>query len=182
MVKIFIIFKSPLILDIILMKRFMTYFLLLMLVFTACTNVDKETENKPPDPAAEKAAIKLLLEKYIIANETGNISIIEDIWANDSSVYTIGTDRNEELRGYEAVKEKFVNQFNIFENTYISSRDQVIYISPGCNAAWFSEVLQYNFTIEDTPREYSDLRFTGFAEKRDGKWKLVHTHLSAPLR
>ncbi|HAH56714.1 MAG TPA: hypothetical protein DCL86_01055, partial [Bacteroidales bacterium] len=28
---------------------------------------------------------------------------------------------------------------------------------------------------------YSDLRFTGFVEKRDGKWQFVHTHLSAPL-
>ena len=164
------------------MKRF-TYFLLslLMLAFTACKNGNQNAETQQSDPVAEKAAIKLLLQKYIIANETGNIGIISEIWANDSSVYTIGTDRNEELIGYEAVKEKFVNQFNMFENTYISSRDLVIYISPGCNSAWFSEVLQYNFTVEEKAHEYSDLRFTGFIEKRAGKWQFIQTHLSAPL-
>lgn len=165
------------------MKRFnILLFPLLILAFTACnSNSNRNTPPQQPNPVAEKAAIKLLLQKYIIANETGNIGIIEEIWANDSSVYTIGTDRNEELIGYEAIKSKFVNQFNMFENTYISARDQVIYLSPGCNSAWFSTVLQYNFTVEDTPREYSDLRFTGFVEKRDGKWQFVHTHLSAPL-
>lgn len=132
------------------------------------------------DPISEKAAIKLALQKYVIANEARNISLISDLWANDSAVLSIGTDRKEVLRGFDAVIEKFKEQYRYFEDTYISATNIDIYVHPSCETAWFSEVLQYNFTQGDKAKEYSNLRFTGFMEKRNGAWVILHTHLSAP--
>lgn len=150
--------------------------ILAMLLFAAC-NGDK----KPVcDPIGEKAAIKLALQKYVIANEARNISLISDLWANDTAVLSIGTDRNEVLRGYDAVIDKFKEQYRYFEDTYISATNVDIYVHPACETAWFSEVLQYNFTQGDKAMEYANLRFTGFLEKRDGVWVIMHTHLSVP--
>lgn len=132
------------------------------------------------DTAAEKEAIKLTLQKYIIANEAHNIAMIGELWANDSAVLSLGTDRRDVLKGFDAVKQKFSEQFERFENTFISARNQEIYIHPKCETAWFSEFLQYNYTHNDKSVEYSDLRFTGFLEKRGGKWVILQTHLSAP--
>ncbi|MBK6967034.1 MAG: nuclear transport factor 2 family protein [Bacteroidales bacterium] len=132
------------------------------------------------DISTEKEAIKLLLQKYIIANEARNISMIGEVWANDTAVYSLGTDRHDIFRGFESVQKKFTEQFERFENTFISSRDQVIYVHPECNTGWFSEILQYNYTQGYKAMEYSDLRFTGFLEKRNGKWVILQTHLSAP--
>ncbi len=140
----------------------------------------KQEKQKICDTVAEKQAIKLLLQKYIIANEAGNLAMIDEIWVNDSSVYTIGTDRHDVFLGFDALRQKFSEQFERFENTLISSRDQVIYVHSGCETAWFSEVLQYNYTQGIKAKEYSDLRFTGFLEKRAGKWMILQTHLSAP--
>lgn len=149
---------------------------LAMLFLIACSG-----DKKPAcDPISEKAAIKLALQKYIIANEARNISLISDLWANDSAVLSIGTDRKDVFRGYDAVIEKFKEQYRYFEDTYISATNIDIYVHPSCETAWFSEVLQYNYTQGEKARENANLRFTGFLEKRNGAWVILHTHLSAP--
>lgn len=158
------------------MKRALLISMVLMLALSAC----KQEEKTVCDPAAEKEAIRLVLQKYIIANEARNISMIGDLWANDTMVLSLGTDRHDVFKGFEAVKEKFTEQFERFENTFISARDIEIYVHPECRTGWFSEVLQYNYTHGDKAVEYPDLRFTGFLEKRADKWVIVQTHLSAP--
>jgi hypothetical protein len=158
------------------MNKFKLISFLFILMISGC----KQDKLPVCDKAAEKEAIKLLLQKYIIANEARNISMIGEVWANDTAVYSLGTDRHDIFRGYESVQKKFTEQFERFENTFISSRDQKIYVHPDCKTGWFSEILQYNYTQGDRAIEYSDLRFTGFLEKRDGKWVILQTHLSAP--
>ncbi|MDY0101292.1 MAG: nuclear transport factor 2 family protein [Lentimicrobium sp.] len=150
--------------------------LAMLLMFSACCSDDKPV----CDPVIEKAAIKLALQKYVIANEARNISLISELWANDSAVLSIGTDRHDVLRGAVAVLEKFKEQYRYFEDTYISATNIDIYVHPSCETAWFSEVLQYNYTQGEKAIEYSDLRFTGFMEKRNGAWVIMHTHLSEP--
>jgi len=159
------------------MKKIRIPALIVLLLMTAGCNQNRKAAC---DPNAEKEAIELLLQKYVIANEARNLAMIGEIYANDSSVLSIGTDRHDVFRGFEALSLKFADQFERFENTFISSRDQVIYVHPDCNTAWFSEVLQYNYTQNDKAKEHSDLRFTGFLEKREEKWVIVQTHLSSP--
>ncbi|KAF5054492.1 SnoaL-like domain protein [anaerobic digester metagenome] len=158
------------------MKKFRIIPVILLLLASACCR----NEQPVCDVAAEKDAIKLALQKYVIANEAKNISMIEELWANDSAVLSLGTDRRDVIRGFEAVKQTFASQFERFEDTFIAARDLDIYVHPSCESGWFSEILQYNYTIGDKSYEYSDLRFSGFLEKRDGKWVIIHTHLSAP--
>jgi hypothetical protein len=158
------------------MEKLKLITIMIMLLIVSC----KQEKVVVCDVESEKQAIKLMLQKYIIANEAGNLAMIDEIWANDSLVYSIGTDRHDVFVGFDALRKKFSEQFERFENTFISSRDQVIYVHPQCETAWFSEVLQYNYTQGPKAKEYPDLRFTGFLEKRDGKWAIIQTHLSAP--
>jgi ketosteroid isomerase-like protein len=158
------------------MKKALLISIILALALSAC----KQDKKVICDPLVEKEAIKLVLQKYIIANEARNISMIGDLWANDTMVLSLGTDRRDIFKGFDAVKQKFSEQFERFENTFISARDLEIYVHPQCQTGWFSEVLQYNYTHGDKAVEYTDLRFTGFLEKRADKWVIVQTHLSAP--
>ena len=94
---------------------------LLMLATAACRN-----EQPVCDVAAEKDAIKLALQKYVIANEAKNISMIEELWANDTAVLSLGTERRDVIRGFDAVRQTFESQFERFEDTFISARDLMI--------------------------------------------------------
>jgi ketosteroid isomerase-like protein len=159
------------------MKRIFAFvFLTALLTLQFCTPPQSEV-----DVQAETSAIRTVLEKYVIARENEDISIIEEIWAPDEDIMLIGTDSDEFYVGWEAIKKAIQGQFGSFENTLISVTDQKIQLDKTGNAAWFSEVLNYNFIYNGEAISFEGIRFTGVLEKRDLKWLLVQGHLSIPV-
>ncbi len=128
----------------------------------------------------ETLAIEKVLDKYIVANETQNFELIQEIWAPNSDIILYGTDSDERLMGWVNIKNAIKDQFNHISETYISVSDQFIKLNCTGNTAWFAETLNYNFVYKDKAQSYEGLRFTGVLEKMDGEWKLVQAHLSVP--
>lgn len=153
--------------------------ILLSVIVVSCNNVDKQTKASF-DPEQEKENIALVLEKYVIANERQEIELVKEIWAPDTDIVVIGTNSDEKLIGWDQIKDALQRQFNTFEETYISVRDQVIEINETGNTAWFSEILNYNYIYQDEARQYEGLRFTGVLEKRNDDWYIVQSHMSIP--
>jgi len=136
--------------------------------------------NKKVDKAKETEAIKLVLEKYALANENQDMGLIEDIWCPSESIVSFGTEGGEKHIGFKEIKRAVQNQFDNFTDTFISYRDQIIEVNESGNTAWFSEIINYNFILNGEAHSYVGLRYTGVLVKRDGKWKLVQTHMSVP--
>jgi len=128
----------------------------------------------------EKAKILRVLENYIVANETQNIKLMEEIWAIDEDIEAFGTAAGERLRGWPDIRRVFVHQFNTFTDTYISARDQIVNIHDSGDVAWFSQMINYNFLLEGVQKKYEGVRYTGVLKKVDDQWKLVQIHLSMP--
>ena len=84
------------------------------------------------------------------------------------------------LIGWDEIRSVMERQFNSFEETYISVRDQVVEINETGNTAWFSEILSYNYIYQGEARQFEGVRFTGVLEKRDGDWYIVQSHMSIP--
>jgi len=128
----------------------------------------------------ELTAVENVLEKYVIANENQDFSLIEQIWAGDDNIILLGTDSHEKYIGWKSIKMAIQSQFKEFEDTYISITDQKININSCGDIAWFSEFLNYNFIYHGRAMSFEDIRFTGVLEKRDGTWLLVQGHVSIP--
>jgi len=128
----------------------------------------------------ETLAIENVLDKYIVANETQNFELIQEIWAPNADIILYGTDSDERLMGWINIKNAIKEQFSHITDTYISASDQFIKLNCTGNTAWFAETLNYNFVYSDKAQSYEGLRFTGVLEKMDGEWKLVQAHLSLP--
>jgi len=158
-------------------KKILLFTMGFMVMFSACNNAD----NGVVDQQQEKESIKLVLEKYALANENQDINMIEEIWCPSDSIVSIGTESGEILQGFSHIKKAVQNQFEAFSNTYISYHDQIISISKDGNTAWFSEMVNYNFILNEKAMQYEGLRYTGVLVKKDGKWKLVQTHMSVPV-
>ncbi len=135
----------------------------------AC-NIEEETEK-----------VELVLERYIIANETKDIDLVQQVWAPDRDIVVFGTESDEKLIGWEAIKKVVEDQFENFEDVYISASDQIIKVNCSGNAAWFSEVLDYNYTFNEKAYSFEGIRFTGVMEKQGEDWLIVQSHLSVPL-
>jgi hypothetical protein len=117
------------------------------------------------DPIKEKERVALVIEKYVIANEDQNLNLVKEVWASKPDIVVFGTNSNETIIGWEAIRDALKKQFKNIENTYISVRDQRIGINETGNTAWFSEFVNYNYIYYDKPVKYEGLRFTGVLEK-----------------
>lgn len=157
------------------MKKLLTIALLLTgTVLFAQDNNKKRNE--------EEAKVLLVLEKYIIASETQNLQLIEDIFATDEPIVVFGTEAGEKILGWPDLKNAYRRQFNSFKDTYISARDQIVRINETGNTAWVSQMLNYNFLLEGVSKKFEGVRFTGVMIKKNGQWKLVQLHLSMPMQ
>ena len=130
----------------------------------------------------EISKVEIILEKYVMANENKDFSLIEQIWATDEDIVLIGTDSDEQFVGWEEIRPAIQHQFAEFEDTYISILDQMINISEEGNTAWFSQFINYNFIYKGQARSFKGIRYTGVMVKRDGTWKMVQSHLSIPVK
>jgi len=160
------------------MKKKLLLFIIGFVVFMLACN---QGEKGVVDKQKEIEAVKLVLEKYALANENQDINMIEEIWCPSDSIVSIGTESGEILQGFSQIKRAVENQFETFSNTYISYRDQIITINKDGSTAWFSEMVNYNFILNEKALQYEGLRYTGVLVKKDGKWKLVQTHMSVPV-
>ncbi len=149
------------------------------IIAVSCNNVADKGETAV-DLDAEKEKVALVLEKYVIANEEQNIDLVHDIWAAESDIVVFGTNSDEKLIGWEAIRSALQKQFDSFEETYISVHDQIIEINETGNTAWFSEIINYNYIYQDEAKQFEGLRFTGVLEKLNGDWFIVQSHMSIP--
>ncbi len=154
---------------------------LVILAMVVAGGCNKKTRSNT-DIAKEKEAIKLVLEKYALANENQDMALIEDIWYPSEHIVSFGTESDEKLVGWDEIKRAVEKQFQNFSNTYISYHDQIIEVNDEGNTAWFSEIMNYNFILNGEAHSYEGLRYTGVLVKKDGKWKLVQTHISIPAQ
>jgi len=159
------------------MKK-LTFIILIGIFTSGCSKVNQDKVTF--DPAKEKEKVALVLEKYVIANEEQNLNLIKEVWAANPDIVVIGTNSNETLIGWEAIKNALKRQFETIEDTYISVRDQRIEINDTGNTSWFSEIVNYNYIYQGKPVKYEGLRFTGVLEKINGDWFIVQSHMSIP--
>lgn len=155
-------------------------FVLLFTGIIALSSCDCDNQTKNVDFEMEKEKVALVLEKYVIANEKQDIDLVYEIWAADPNIVVLGTNSDEKIVGWDQIKDQLQRQFDSFQDTYISVRDQVVNINETGNTAWFSEIMNYNYIYQGEALQFEGLRFTGVLEKKDGEWYIVQSHISIP--
>jgi ketosteroid isomerase-like protein len=158
------------------MKNGFLLIAIIALMASGCQKPEKESVNVDK----EKNAIRLVLQKYALANENQDIGMIGDIWCPSERIVSFGTESDEKLVGWEQIRAAVTKQFSSFTDTYICDKDQIIEVNESGNTAWFSEIINYNFIRDGKANSYEGLRYTGVLVKKDGKWLLVQTHMSVP--
>lgn len=159
------------------MKKVLVLLFFSALILGGCYQQPKEAE---VDIQKEQDAIKLVLEKYAIANENQDMAMIEEIWCPSERIISFGTESGEKIVGWAEIKKAVESQFSQLSNTFISYRDQIIEVNETGNTAWFSEIINYNFIRNGNAHSYEGLRYSGVLIKKDGIWQLVQTHMSVP--
>lgn len=140
----------------------------------------EDTEKQPTSTREDQLQIQKVLELYISASESQDINLMSQVWAPDDDIVVIGTEGDENLKGWNNIKPVLTKQFTSFENTLISMRDQLININNDKTTAWFSAIVNYNFIYKGKALSFEGNRFTGVLEKRNNQWLIVQSHMSIP--
>jgi len=144
-----------------------------VLLMTACA--------QKGDTVAEKAAVKVVLDKMEQAMTSKDMESFASIFAHDADMVNFGTDATERWVGWDALKSSVEQQFAAFDNMQMTVRDQVIKVGAGGNVAWFSQLMDWNLETGGEKMSLKDLRLTGVLEKRAGKWLFVQIHFSVGI-
>jgi ketosteroid isomerase-like protein len=143
------------------------------LIFTSCekkVDIEKDTND-----------IKSVLNQYNKAFETEDMELLSTTVAHDEDMVCFGTDAAERWVGWESLKESLQKQFDAFENTKLSVKDQVIKISQSTDVAWMSYITDAQAEVQGDLVKFEGIRGTAVFEKRDSKWVIVQFHVSVPV-
>jgi ketosteroid isomerase-like protein len=128
------------------------------------------------------AGAKAVVDQFNKIFESEDMAAFDRIFAHDADAVSFGTDAAERFVGYEALKKSVAEQFASFEGSKLTVRDEVVKASRGGDAAWFSEVVDWDTKAGGQPVSLKGCRFTGVLEKRDGAWQVVQFHASMPVQ
>lgn len=133
------------------------------------------------DNAAQLNEVKVVINGMIHAIESEDMGLLSKLFAHDEDMVNFGSDAAERWVGWDALKDSVQKQFNSFDKTKLTVRDQVVKISPLGDAAWFSETVDWDLIAEGQPTQLKGTRLTGVLEKRKGNWVIVQFHGSVPV-
>ena len=157
------------------MKNLLVLFLgVALLAISSCT--------QKVDIEAERAMVQSVLDQVVQANEAEDMELMTKITAHDNDIVQFGSGVTQRFVGWEAFREAMQKQFELVEDMKISVRDRVIKVHSSGSVAWFSEIYDLNFVMQDEPGSLKGVRYTGVMESRDGNWMIVQGHLSVPVQ
>lgn len=140
-------------------------------------HINHETMSNQTSP---EAAVEAAIEQFFHAMDTQNLSLMERLVAHDANMVHIGTDEEEIWRGWEELWQATEEQFEGLVSYEASIRDLTVNVARSGDVAWYAHLLDARITSNGRTVMWEGARFTGVFERRDGRWRMVQTHVSLP--
>jgi uncharacterized protein (TIGR02246 family) len=124
--------------------------------------------------------VESIIGQYIEALTTKDMERLASIFAHDEDLVMFDGNSPVRFVGWEAVKGRFQDHFDSFEQLEVSSRDKTVKVHASGEVAWLSCVLDANLSSRGQQGSIRGLRVTWVLEKRDSQWLIVQAHFSLP--
>ena len=108
----------------------------------------------------------------------GDHKMFAETMAQDTDMVTFGTDASERWDGWDELQNSVKDQFEAFNILNVKRMNKKLNLSDSGKAAWFSEIVDWEFLVEGKKQIIKGVRFTGVMEKRENEWKIVQFHSS----
>jgi len=137
---------------------------------------------KPVDKTSKSIQeIEKILLMLLLSQEKGDIESFTDCFLHDSSVVHIGTDVDE----YFTTWRDYLHQIDEFlisrKGHEINAQETRIRLNKEQNTAWYSQLIDTCYETKGEITRIEGFRHTGVLIKTENGWKIVQSHVSAPL-
>jgi ketosteroid isomerase-like protein len=143
-----------------------------IIILASCT--------QPVDIEAEKAAVMTVTDDFWEAFKDRDIEQLRNLCSED--IVVIGHDIGQRFEGRQAFADHVEPYFEMegFDLGEYTRENQHLKISPGGDAAWYSETYTEEILIAGQDSVTYGGEITLGLEKRNGKWSIIQYHVSYP--
>jgi ketosteroid isomerase-like protein len=131
--------------------------------------------NWPKDQVTE------VLNTMIVAQETGNWDQFSQCFDQGEDTINVGSDLDEFWVGWDTFKRNSQKLFATRKGNQINVTNTHINISENGDVAWYAQMIDTTFETKAEPIRIEGFRHTGVMVNKNGQWKVVQSHISAPV-
>lgn len=122
-----------------------------------------------------------VLHTLLKFQETGNIENYVNCFLHDSSVVHIGTDVDEYFSTWHDYLHWIDNFLPSRKGQEINAKNTRIQVSEDGKTAWYSQLIDTCYETKGEITRIEGFRHTGVLLKTHNGWKVVQSHISAPV-
>ena len=140
------------------------------------------TKAQAPNPDEE--GVRAAVSAFYAALNARDIRAMEALWAQDANpvmIHPSGPTARAPAVGWEAVRRSFAEAWPNFAEWSVTVADVRVRVGQGRAVALSTTPVHVRMRGSDTASDYTALA-TIVYEKRDGRWLIVHEHVSQPPR
>ncbi len=125
--------------------------------------------------------VKQVLQTLLKSQERGDIESFANCFLHDSSVVHIGTDIDEYFTSWRDYLHWIDNFLISRKGQEINSKETRVMLSEDKKTAWYSQLIDTCYETKGEITRIEGFRHTGVLIKTENGWKIVQSHISAPL-
>ncbi len=122
--------------------------------------------------------VEKTLEALMMSWETLDQDRFLSIVSESEDGIFLGTDSDEKWIGKNALVGAIISQFGAFDSIEVSNTQRYIQYSPNGDAAWFTNIADWEIFVGDEDIVLSGVRMTGVFTYENNSWKLRTLHTS----
>jgi len=158
-----------------MLKRVLTLSTLVLAITLCSFAAAKKASSKPAGPAPDKA----YLEKFWAGWSTLNPANTAQYYAEGQ--HTFFDIAPVKYDSWDAYQKGVVALAADYKSAVFTLNDD-LQLHPAGDYMWGTATVKSDMTRKNGKRELATLRWTVVFEKQDGKWLIVHEHVSQPLQ
>ncbi|PWE00665.1 nuclear transport factor 2 family protein [Marinilabilia rubra] len=126
-------------------------------------------------------AVNKVLNKLLRSQEQGDVESFANCFVHDASVVHIGTDIDEFFISWREYFHWVDDVLLSRKGQEINAKDTRIRVSINGQTAWYSQLIDTCYETRDEITRIEGFRHTGVLINTDKGWKIVQSHVSAPI-
>ena len=124
--------------------------------------------------------VRETIERFFEAMNTQNLALMKQLIPRSTTTVHVGTGKGEIWKGWQVLNDASKQQFENLEYYDATIKELTINVAKSQDIAWYFHLLDAEIKSNGSITRWEGARFSGVAQKQDGRWTLAQTHVSIP--
>lgn len=125
--------------------------------------------------------VRIVLNTLLRSQEEGDVETFAHCFLHEQTVVHIGTDTDEYFTSWKDYFHQMDDVIPSRKGTEINEKNTCIYFNSHGDTAWYSQLIDTCYETKGEITRIEGFRHTGVLVNTPEGWKIVQSHVSAPI-